>query len=245
MISWHIYVYFHNFITASIQCFTNKQTEKTVDTLFFFLLNNIFTPSTLSKNLIKIKSNFAFLNETLNFFGKFWRKNPHQSLGSKPVLGSLLVISLGHVREHQMSSLVDVMNDLQFSIVLRSSLQNPLELWLILGKHFCCDSSKLSIFSNLVRRSGTHWLSIDIHIGLLSHIEPDDLPILGVDAASHLLQTSLDTSQGGLTTAVDLVSWHSSEVGTAWHRVRQLLDLLKVVSHGSCLPYFWRLSHPG
>merc|ERR1712012_1280769 len=112
MISWHIYVYFHNFITASIQCFTNKKTEKTVDTLFFFLLNNIFTPSTLSKNLIKIKSNFAFLNETLNFLGKFWRKNPHQSLGSKPVLGSLLVISLGHVGEHQMSSLVDVMNDL-------------------------------------------------------------------------------------------------------------------------------------
>merc|ERR1719483_530187 len=39
-------------------------------------------------------------------------QDPHQGLGSKPVLCPLLVISLGHVTKHEVSSLINVMDDL-------------------------------------------------------------------------------------------------------------------------------------
>merc|ERR1719370_2006991 len=39
-------------------------------------------------------------------------KDPHQGLGGEPVLGTLLVVALGHVREHLVGGLVDVVDDL-------------------------------------------------------------------------------------------------------------------------------------
>merc|ERR1719323_2714432 len=47
-----------------------------------------------------------------NLSFKISRQDSHQGLGCKSVLGSLLVISLGHVREHGVCSLVDVVDDL-------------------------------------------------------------------------------------------------------------------------------------
>merc|ERR1719288_45716 len=134
-------------------------------------------------------------------------------------------------------------NDLQFSIVLRSSLKNSKKFWFILCKHICSNSSQFCILSNLVWGSGTNWFTIDIDIRFLPDIEPDDFTILGVDGSSHLLQASLDASNSRLTTAVDFITRNTSEVGTSSNWVGQLLDLLKMVSHGCSLPYLWLIPH--
>merc|ERR1712066_204521 len=39
------------------------------------------------------------------------REGSHDGLGGEPVLGPLLVVSLGHVTKHHVSGLVDVMDD--------------------------------------------------------------------------------------------------------------------------------------
>ena len=93
----------------------NRKSFKTLNLFVIFsqnLLDLIFTPSASTKNLIQIQCNFTLLNQTLNFFTKICWKNPHQSLGSEPVLGPLLVVALGHVREHDMGGLVEVVDDL-------------------------------------------------------------------------------------------------------------------------------------
>ena len=72
----------------------------------------ILAPGTLTEDLIEVQGDFTLLNQTFDFLGKFWWQNPHQSLGGEPVLGSLLVVSLRHVTEHNVSRLVDVVNDL-------------------------------------------------------------------------------------------------------------------------------------
>ena len=72
----------------------------------------ILAPGTLTEDLIEVQGDFTLLNQTFDFLGKFWWQNPHQSLGGEPVLGSLLVVSLRHVTEHNVSSLVDVVDDL-------------------------------------------------------------------------------------------------------------------------------------
>merc|ERR1719186_289292 len=69
-------------------------------------------PSTFTKNFIQIHGHLTLFNESLNFGLLSSRQDSHQSLGSKPVLGSLLVISLRHITKHNMSSLIDVMDDL-------------------------------------------------------------------------------------------------------------------------------------
>ena len=74
-------------------------------------------------------------------------------------------------------------------------------------------------------------LTIDIHSWLLSQVEPDDGSILGVDGATHLLKTLLETLQSGLSTGVDLEARHSPEVGAARNGIRKLLDLVKMVGH--------------
>merc|ERR1719322_2065628 len=69
------------------------------------------SPSALTKDVIKVKGDGLFFDKSLNFSFKISRQDPHECLGSKSVLGSLLVISLWHVTEHGVSSLVDVMDD--------------------------------------------------------------------------------------------------------------------------------------
>merc|ERR1719209_977832 len=105
------------------------------------------------------------------------------------------------------------------------------------------DSSKLGILADLVWRPGADGSSIDVHIWLLPHVQPDDLPILGVDGAAHLLEAVLEALCSGLATAVDLVAWDPTEVRTANNGVGQLLDLLEVVRHGRSLPYLRIVGH--
>ena len=69
-------------------------------------------PGALTQDLIEVQSDLTLLNQTLHFLLVTLREDPHQGLGGKPVLGSLLVVTLGHVIEHKMSCLVNVMNDL-------------------------------------------------------------------------------------------------------------------------------------
>ena len=42
-----------------------------------------------------------------------------------------------------------------------------------------------------------------------------------------------------------LVSRDPPKVGHPGDRLGELLDLVKVVSHGGCLPYLWLISHDG
>ena len=95
-----------------------------------------------------------------------------------------------------------------------------------------CDLfSYLSILSDLVRRSGTHGVTVHIHSGLLPQIEPDNGAVLGVDAASHFLQHLLEALKSWLTTTVDLEAWDSAEVWNTRDWIRKLLYLVKVVGH--------------
>jgi len=70
------------------------------------------SPGTLTKDVVQVQGDGLFLNQGFNFSFKISRQDSHQGLGGKPVLGSLLVITLGHVIEHQVSGLVDVMDNL-------------------------------------------------------------------------------------------------------------------------------------
>merc|ERR550534_2650892 len=127
---------------------------------------------------------------------------------------------------------------LQLAAVLLHAALNHLE-------EVTGDSSKLGIFSNLVWRPCTNRLAVDIDIGLLPQVQPDDWAVLGVDGAGHLLEDVLDAIEGGLAAGVDLVAWDPVEVGTTWEGIRQLLHLVELVGHSRGLPYFRVVRHPG
>merc|ERR1719293_221903 len=131
------------------------------------------------------------------------------------------------------------------AVLLHAALNHLEELGLIGLDEVAGDSSKLGIFSNLVWRPRANWLAVDIDIGLLPQVQPDDWAVLGVDGAGHLLEDVLDAIKGGLAAGVDLVAWDPVEVGTTWEGVRQLLHLVELVGHGRGLPYFRVVRHPG
>ena len=104
----------------------------------------------------------------------------------------------------------------------------------------------------LVGRAGAGWLPVDVEAGLLAHVQPQDPLRPGVGGAAHSGQHLLtqghhghlhlspapgylEAPERGLAAAVDLVAWYPTEVRTANHWVRQLLDLLEVVCHGRSL----------
>jgi len=70
------------------------------------------TPGTLSQNLVQVQSHGLSCNKAFYFSFQFVGQNSHQSLGGKPVLGTLLVITLGHVFEHIVAGQIDIVNDL-------------------------------------------------------------------------------------------------------------------------------------
>ena len=71
-----------------------------------------FNPGADSQDLIEIQRDLLLLNESLDLSLGGRRQNPHQGLGSEPVLSSLLVVTLGHVSEHEVGGLVNVVDDL-------------------------------------------------------------------------------------------------------------------------------------
>merc|ERR1712106_1110173 len=70
------------------------------------------SPGAFTKNFIQVHGHRTGCNKSFNLSLLSWRQDPHESLGSKPVLCPLLMISLGHVAKHDVSSLVKVMDDL-------------------------------------------------------------------------------------------------------------------------------------
>merc|ERR1719250_223271 len=70
------------------------------------------SPGTLAKDLIKIHGHGVGSNKTLDLCLLSRGQDPHDGLGCKPVLGSLLVVTLWHITKHDMSSLVDIMDNL-------------------------------------------------------------------------------------------------------------------------------------
>ena len=70
------------------------------------------TPGTLSQNLVQVQSHGLSCNKAFYFSFQFVGQNSHQSLGGEPVLGTLLVITLGHVFEHIVAGQIDIVNDL-------------------------------------------------------------------------------------------------------------------------------------
>merc|ERR1712037_566135 len=116
-----------------------------------------------------------------------------------------------------------------FSRLARAAALNHLEeLGLIGFDEVAGDGSKFCIFSNLVWRPGTNWLTVDIHIGLLPQVKPDDGAVLGVDCTGDLLKDILDALKGRLASGVDLVAGDPVEVGGTRQRVGQLLHLVEL-----------------
>ena len=70
------------------------------------------TPGALTQDVVEVQGDGLFLNQSFNFSFKISRQDSHQGLGGEPVLGSLLVVALGHVGKHGVGGLVDVVDDL-------------------------------------------------------------------------------------------------------------------------------------
>merc|ERR1719186_808115 len=105
------------------------------------------------------------------------------------------------------------------------------------------DIAEFGILSNLVWWPGANGVSIDINNGLLSHVDPDNLSILGVSFSADLVEDIGESLDSGLAAAVHLVSGLSSEVGHSHCFVGKLLDLVKKIRHGSGLPYLGLVCH--
>ena len=71
-----------------------------------------FIPCADSEDLVEVQSHLTFLNQTFHVSLHISGQDPHEGLGGEPVLGPLLVVALGHVGEHGVGGLVDVVDDL-------------------------------------------------------------------------------------------------------------------------------------
>ena len=69
-------------------------------------------PGALAQDLVKVQGDGLLLDQALHL-GLLGRgQDPHEGPRGEPVLGALLVVALGHVGEHGVGGLVDVMDDL-------------------------------------------------------------------------------------------------------------------------------------
>ena len=127
--------------------------------------------------------------------------------------------------------LVDVYNLQLPAVGALPSLYLLEELDLVSLDNVPGDVAQLGVLSDLVGRSSTHGLPVDVDVRLLSHVEPDDGAVLGVDRPADLLQGSLEPGQCWLAAAVDLEAGNSPEVGTAGNGIGELLDFVEVVQH--------------
>ena len=69
-------------------------------------------PGALSQNFVQVQSHGFLVDQAFYFGLQVVGEDPHQGLGSEPVLGTLLVITLGHVFEKVVASQIDVVDDL-------------------------------------------------------------------------------------------------------------------------------------
>merc|ERR1719151_457870 len=94
--------------SLSLNLTLTGQTLWSVKCLFDTLL---LSPGALTKDVVKVKSDALFVDQSFDLSLKISRQDSHQGLGGEPVLGSLLVVTLGHVSEHGVGGLVDVVDD--------------------------------------------------------------------------------------------------------------------------------------
>ena len=64
-----------------------------------FLLSLGLAPGALAQNLVQVQRHRLVGNQTLHLGLQGGRQHAHQGLGGKPVLGALLVVTLGQVLE--------------------------------------------------------------------------------------------------------------------------------------------------
>ena len=85
------------------------------------------TPGTLSQNLVQVQSHCLSGNQAFYFSFQFVGQNSHQGLGGEPVLGSLLVITLGHIFKQIVAGQIDIVNDLA-QVLLEVSVGQVLQV---------------------------------------------------------------------------------------------------------------------
>merc|ERR1719397_2037258 len=103
------------------------------------------------------------------------------------ILQGLQVLDL-----HFVLLLADV-NILQLvGVLLHATFNHPHELGFVSIESRSGDSAELSVLADLVWWPRTDGGSVDVHIWLLPHVQPDDLAILGVDGAADLLEAVLE-----------------------------------------------------
>ena len=66
----------------------------------------------MTQDLVEVQSDVLLVDQAFDLALQRVRQDPHQSLGSEPVLGALFVVSLGHVAEHIVASQIDIVDDL-------------------------------------------------------------------------------------------------------------------------------------
>ena len=164
--------------------------------------------------------------------------------------GELLLESLddkgegGELLDLNLMLLLVNLDVLQLAVVsLGLALNDADELLLVLLDRLAGDVTELSILTNLVWGASTDGVAVHIHDGLLAHVQPDDLVGLGIEVAASLVDGILESSNGGLSAAVHLVSRNATEVGDSIDLLRQLLNLFEVVGHRGGLPNFRIISH--
>ena len=110
-------------------------------------------------------------------------------------------------------------------------------------KILTCNSTKLSIFANLVGWACANRVTIDVYNGLLPHVKPDQRSIFWPFVSAGLFNGLFKAFASGLSTAKDLVSWDTPEVWYAIDLILKFLDFIKVVEHSHGLPYFGVFRH--
>ena len=69
------------------------------------------SPGALSQDLVEVQSHGLLVDQVFYLGFQFVGEDPHEGLGSEPVLGPLLVVTLRHVLEQIVSGQVDIVND--------------------------------------------------------------------------------------------------------------------------------------
>merc|ERR1719414_1794236 len=69
------------------------------------------SPGALSQDFVQVQSHGLLVDQVFYLGFQFVREDPHQGLRSKPILGTLLVVTLRHVLEKVVSGQVDIVND--------------------------------------------------------------------------------------------------------------------------------------
>merc|ERR1719220_2188540 len=65
----------------------------------------------MTQDVVEVQGDRLLLDKPLHLAQQLLWQQPHQGLGGESVLGALFVISLGHVSEHEVGGLVDVVDD--------------------------------------------------------------------------------------------------------------------------------------